>query len=463
MSDFLEKLDVSKVRRFKPYSAYKSSSVEWLGDVPNHWEVKAIKWESSVLRGASPRPIDDPVYFDDEGEYAWVRISDVTNAGAYLKETTQRLSLLGSSLSVRLFEGQLFLSIAGSVGKPCIAAMKCCIHDGFVYFPFWKGDSRFLYYMFASGEPYKGLGKLGTQLNLNTDTVGAIRAGFPPTGEQSAIADFLDRETAKIDTLIAKKQTLIERLKEKRSALISDLVTRGLPPDAARAAGLDPHPALKPSGIEWLGDVPAHWSVKPLKRVCTLIKDGTHLPPARQSDGIPLLSVRNVVDGVFRFLSDDSMISEDDYDELCRAFVVKEKDVLLAIVGATMGKVAIVPKMGRFHIQRSLAVFRCRSESADYRFLAAWLRSSGFQDLLWVSVAFSAQPGVYLGTLKDFPFLAPPLIEQVAIVAYLDREIAKLDALMANVKEAIVRMREYRTALITAAVTGKIDVRGAVA
>ena len=193
------------------YPKYKSSGVEWLGDVPEHWKKKAIKWESPVLRGASPRPIDDPAYFDDEGDYAWVRISDVTTAGMYLDITEQKLSRLGSSLSVKLKPGALFLSIAGSVGKPCIAKIPCCIHDGFVYFPRFKGEPRFLYYLFASGEPYRGLGKLGTQLNLNTDTVGSIIAGFPDLGEQQAIADFLDRETARLDALAAKKQKQIGR------------------------------------------------------------------------------------------------------------------------------------------------------------------------------------------------------------------------------------------------------------
>jgi type I restriction enzyme S subunit len=203
----------------------KPSGVEWLGDVPEEWEVKAIKRESLVMRGASPRPIDNEIYFDEEGEYSWVRIADVSAADMYLRKTKQRLSELGRSLSVPLEPGAIFLSIAGSVGKPCITAIKCCIHDGFVYFPFWHGDARFLFYLFASGEPYKGLGKLGTQLNLNTDTVGSITAGFPPPDEQTTIADFLDAETSKIDTLIAKIETTIERLQEFRTALITAAVT----------------------------------------------------------------------------------------------------------------------------------------------------------------------------------------------------------------------------------------------
>jgi type I restriction enzyme S subunit len=217
--------DAARAAGLDPHPKLKPSGIDWLGDVPEHWTVKAIKWESPVLRGASPRPIDNDIYFDDDGEYAWVRIADVSAAGMYLHETTQRLSPLGQSLSVPLQPGALFLSIAGSVGKPCITAIKCCIHDGFVYFPFWRGEARFLYYLFASGEPYKGLGKLGTQLNLNTDTVGSIVAGFPTRLEQRAIADFLDRETAKIDTMIAKVETAIERLLEYRTALITAAVT----------------------------------------------------------------------------------------------------------------------------------------------------------------------------------------------------------------------------------------------
>jgi type I restriction enzyme S subunit len=131
---------------------------------------------------------------------------------------------------------------------------------------------------------------------LRGEKFGALRLPHPSAEEQSAIADFLDRETAKIDTLVAKKRTLIERLKEKRTALISRTVTRGLPPDAARAAGLDPHPKLKPSGIDWLGDVPEHWEVLPYKRVCSRVDVGiaeaaTH---AYCDDGVPIVRSTNV-------------------------------------------------------------------------------------------------------------------------------------------------------------------------
>lgn len=217
--------EAARAAGLEPNPELKDSGVDWLGPVPARWSIKAIKWETPVQRGASPRPIDDPSYFDDEGEYAWVRISDVTAAGMYLNDTEQRLSDLGSSLSVKMQPGSLFLSIAGTVGKPCIANIKCCIHDGFVYFPRWKGDSRFLFYVFASGEPYKGLGKMGTQLNLNTDTVGSIVIGIPDAVEQKLIADYLDRTTAELDSITAAVEAAMDRLAEYRQALITSAVT----------------------------------------------------------------------------------------------------------------------------------------------------------------------------------------------------------------------------------------------
>ena len=121
-------------RGLNPDVPLKDSGVEWIGQVPEHWEILSIKRLSQVKRGASPRPIDNPKYFDNDGEYAWVRISDVTASNMYLLETTQKLSNLGKSYSVPLMPGSLFLSIAGSVGKPIITKIKVCIHDGFVYF-----------------------------------------------------------------------------------------------------------------------------------------------------------------------------------------------------------------------------------------------------------------------------------------------------------------------------------------
>jgi len=208
-----------------PTVPMKDSGVEWLGEVPAHWDVVAIKWLSPVLRGASPRPIDDPKYFDDSGEYAWVRIADVSASDGTLRETTQTLSALGASLSVKMEPGEMFLSIAGTVGKPCITQIKACIHDGFVYFPSLSIDNKFLYRIFEVGTCYGGLGKMGTQLNLNTETVGGIQIGVPPNSEIAQILEFIDRQSSVFDSLVGEAGKGVELLQERRSALISAAVT----------------------------------------------------------------------------------------------------------------------------------------------------------------------------------------------------------------------------------------------
>jgi type I restriction enzyme S subunit len=214
--------------KFGPYSDDnpKPVAASWFSALPRSWTVRRIKTLTPVMRGASPRPIDDPIYFEEYGEFAWVRIADVTASGGALRFTTQRLSQLGAAKSVKLQPGSLFLSIAGSVGKPCITEVKACIHDGFVYFPMLpKATQRFLYYIFRNGECFGGLGKLGTQLNLNTETVGNISIPFPPIELQAQLGIFLDQEIAKIAAAQLKTAKSIELLCEFRSALITAAVT----------------------------------------------------------------------------------------------------------------------------------------------------------------------------------------------------------------------------------------------
>ena len=209
-----------------PNAKLKPSGIEWLGDVPAHWRVVSIKWLSPVRRGASPRPIDDAIYFDDVGEYAWVRIADVSaSVSGRLHETPQRLSELGSSLSVRLEPGSLFVSIAGTVGKPCITETKACIHDGFVWFPALELDPRFLFRIFEAEVCYGGLGKLGTQLNLNTDTIGSIRIAAPPANEIREVCDFIDAQMDRLGGFVDEAERTIALLQERRTALISAAVT----------------------------------------------------------------------------------------------------------------------------------------------------------------------------------------------------------------------------------------------
>ncbi len=415
---------------FPRYPKYKPSGVEWLGDVPEHWGVVPIKWLSPVKRGASPRPIDDPKYFDEEGEYAWVRIADVSACDGDLKETTQRLSQLGSSLSVKISPGELFVSIAGTVGKPCIAAIKACIHDGFVYFPTLEIAPRFLYRIFEAGVCYGGLGKWGTQLNLNTDTVGSIRVAVPPVDELNQVLEFLDGETGKIDELVAEQRRLMELLKEKRQAVISHAVTKGL----------NPHAPMKPSGIEWLGDVPEHWAVVSLRYVFD-IKAGGDLKEdffsAEKSEEYPYPIYTN------------SLKLNDVYGYTSKCY-------FRANTITVTGRGDIGYATYRDHkydaIIRLLALTPKRNEPCKYYayFINSVIKFLGGNTA--VSQLSAEQ-------ISPYKVCSPTLPERQAIVAFLETETAKFDTLTVEAQRAIVLLHERRTALISAAVTGQIDVR----
>ena len=242
------------------YSTYKSSGVEWIGEIPKHWETIKLKHLTTIKRGSSPRPIDDPKFFDDEsGEYYWVRISDVSRSDRYLYYTEQKMSELGSSLSHKLGEDEVIMSISGSVGKVMITKTKCCIHDGFITFQNPKMEKLFLFYLLTNSEIFKEDGKVGTQTNINSDIVCNKKVPTPPLPEQEQIVKYLDEKTSQIDGLISITQKKIELLKQKRTSLINEVVTKGLNPDVE----------LKDSGVEWIGEIPIHWDRTTIKRLVT--------------------------------------------------------------------------------------------------------------------------------------------------------------------------------------------------
>ncbi|WP_422136984.1 restriction endonuclease subunit S [Endozoicomonas sp. ALD040] len=440
-------------KKYVAYPEYKDSTEEWLGKVPEHWEVIQIKRLSPVKRGASPRPIDDPKYFDEVGEYAWTRIADVTASDVYLTKAPQRLSDLGSSLSVKLEPESLFLSIAGTVGKPCITGMKACIHDGFVYFPELKIPSKFLFYVFAGEQAYKGLGKFGTQLNLNTDTVGGIKIGCTTNEELNQIVTFLDHETAKIDTLIEEQQSLIRLLKEKRQAVISHAVTKGLNPDAP----------MKDSGAEWFTELPGHWKAGKLGYFSKITNGAT---PSRENSAY-------WKDGTIGWLNSSKV--NDVYIDKADQFItplalsqtsvqeVVEKDLVIAITGEgqTRGRVAIC--LTNATINQHLAAISITNPNLNHEFLFYYLTSQYERIRYESSGAGSTKGAITCGDIVSYPLPIPSIDEQLEIVEYISNKLEKFDLLLQLAIEQIEFLKERRTALISAAVTGKIDVRDWVA
>jgi len=438
---------VAKSRKYPAHSNYQESGEKWLGQVPSHWDVIQIKHLSVVKRGASPRPIDDLKYFDEDGEYVWTRIADVTASDVYLTKAPQRLSDLGSSLSVKLEPESLFLSIAGTVGKPCITGMKACIHDGFVYFPELKIPSKFLFYVFAGEQAYKGLGKFGTQLNLNTDTVGGIKIGCTTNKELEAIVGFLDHETAKIDTLIEKQQQLIKLLKEKRQSVISHAVTKGLNPNAP----------MRDSGVEWLGDVPVHWVSCALK-YCSQIVDCKHITAEFFDEGIPLASISEVK-GWHVNLASAKLTNKKYYLDLIGGGRKPEPGDIIYSRNATVGEAALVTEgMHDFAMGQDVCLIRL-DQSVLSEYILYVLKSGVISNQLDLAMVGSTFKRINVDDIRNFAVALPSYEGQVEIVKKLTQTLGKYDTLVVNAEKAISLMAERRTALISAAVTGKIDVR----
>ena len=450
----------------KPYKKTKLSGVEWLGDVPEHWEVKRGRFAMRVNPSAPRIRALDP-----EDEVSFVPMEAVGVGGGLNLEQTRTLADISTGYT-EFQDGDVVVAKITPCFENGKAALASELVNGAAYgttelHVLRAGptlDRSFLFYL-AISDLFRKLGEsemygAGGQKRVPPDFNKDFRTPLPPPAEQRAIAAFLDRETGRMDALVAKKRELIERLKEKRTALISRTVTRGLPAAAAAQAGLPVNPPLKPSGLDWLGEIPEHWEVTKMRRVCTSIRDGTHNPPER-ADGIHrLLSVRNVQNGKFFLLDDDRTMTPEDFAELQRSYTVEEGDIVLAIVGATTGKSAVVGKLENVTVQRSLAILRPNKRQATSSFLNYVVQSPVVQTEIKLTVfKYSAQPGIYLDDVSQLPIVRPPLPEQTAIAAYLDSETAKLDKLVGKVEAAVERLQEYRTALITAAVTGKIDVR----
>jgi len=436
---------------FPRYPAYKPSGVEWLGEVPEHWDVKRVRRIFEIKKRIAGELGFDILSITQQG----IKVRDPeSNDGQVSMDYSKYQVVEPGDFAMNhmdLLTGYVDISRRLGVTSPDYRVFSIAeprrSDPGYLLYIFQMGYRQKILYAYGQGSSQLGRWRLPTE-EFQDWTI-----PFPSPEEQASIAAFLDHETAKIDALIAEQQRLIELLQEKRQAVISQAVTKGLNPDAP----------MKDSGVEWLGEVPEHWEVLPIKHTCSLLRDGTHLPPARVAEGIPLLSVRNIQGHAFGLRDDDSLISEQDFSELSRSFVPEPDDVMLAIVGATIGKAAIVPSgIGRFHIQRSLAIFRSKPELLVAKWLLGIFGSIRFNSLLWQNVGFSAQPGIYLGVLKDIRIPVPPKKEQEEILARLEESINDQSQILSVASHSVDLLQERRSALISAAVTGQIDVRGLV-
>lgn len=454
----------------KPYPKTKPSGVEWLGDVPEHWEVKRLKtsatcWVSNV----------DKVPSDDElpvrlCNYTDVYYNDHITPEMGLMETTatadeiRRFGLdVGDVVITKDSEDWRDIAVPAVV-KESAPDLVCGYHLAIV-----RARSEVLWGDFvlrafqssAVNQQFQVAASGVTRYGLPKASIGDAWIPLPPPTEQRSIAAYLDRETGRIDGLVAKKRELIERLKEKRAALISRTVTSGLPPAAAKAAGLPVNSPMKDSGIEWLEEIPEHWSAKKLGYGAWLQGGYAFASDKFDSEGVPVIRMNNLKRGVLDTSQASCVAPENCVD----AFALAVGDLLWGMSGSIgeTGSLGNFARVRQFDLPAQLnqrvGRFRIIGEQVSLDFLTCVIQTKFFYDQILLFVTGTAQFNVSSAQVQSVLMPFPPLPEQTAIAAYLDRETSKLDALVTKVEEAVERLQEYRSALITAAVTGKIDVR----
>jgi type I restriction enzyme S subunit len=444
---------------FPQYPTYKDSSVEWLGEVPGHWDVKRLRRTISV-------PLSNGIFKKKE-EFGsgtlLVNVFDIYREDFKVNfDSLERVKCDDNELSNYevLPEDLFFVRSSLKLEGIAVVAMADSWSEAVIFEchlirarPNRKVLSgRFASYVLNS-TVYRSTmiakAKITTMTTIDQEAILSTYLPVPPLPEQSQIAAFLDRETAKIDALVAEQRRLMELLKEKRQAVISHAVTRGLNPNAP----------MKPSGIEWLGDVPEHWAVLPIKRIVSVpITDGPHETPNFIDEGVPFVSAEAVSSGVINFSKVRACISEEDNARYSLKYAPKLHDIYMVKSGATTGVTAMVEDRTDFNIWSPLAAIRCNDGSVPH-FVLNFMRSKNFQEAVTLNWSFGTQQNIGMGVIENLACTVPPVAEQIAIAEMLKSESAKFDTLTAEAQRAIDLLQERRTALISAAVAGQIDVR----
>ena len=433
-----------------PYPAYKPSGVPWLGDVPGHWEVRRIK---TLFRELDERSSDG------RGE-----LLSLTRAKGLVpqSEASNRIASVADLSNYKTcYPGVLVMNrMQAWSGMFAVASM-----DGLVspdYCVFGAIDPchvKYFEHLFKTpllvaqfARKSKGIGSGFNR--LYTDDFGSTPIACPPLPEQRAIVRYLDHVDRRIRRYVDAKEKLVALLEEEKQAVVNRAVTRGL----------DPNVRLKPSGVDWLGDVPEHWEVRRLGHLAT--KFGSGLTPrggatVYQERGVPFLRSQNIhFDGLR--MQDVAKISPKLHLEL-KGSHVKPGDVLLNITGASIGRVCPVPdSFVEGNVNQHVCIIRPNRSSLLPNLLAAYLSTPMLQREIQSEQSGASREGLTLQSIRNFKVVLPPLAEQEAIVEYLDKATANIDDATARARRQIELLQEYRTRLIADVVTGKLDVREAV-
>lgn len=436
--------------QYKAYPAYKDSGVEWIGQVPEHWEVKPICRVTSVN--------DDALSDSTTGStrISYVDISSVGYTEGIKQATEMAFEDAPSRARRKASTGDVVVSTVRTYLKAVAAVTDeyadCIFSTGFAVLRARQLEQSFLKWMILNELLIQSIEAHSEGLSypaINASALVKLKSVIPPPEEQATIAAALERETARIDALIQKKTRFIELLKEKRQALITHAVTKGL----------DPNVKMKDSGIEWIGQVPEHWEVKPFKYILSAPMSYGANESAESDDPNHPRYIR-ITD-----LTENGTLREDTFKTLpwdkAYSYLLSDGDILLARSGATVGKSFLYRETnGAACFAGYLIKASCNEEKALPKYIYAYLQSHSYWEYISGSNIQSTIQNVSAEKYSSMVLPVPQREEQATIAATLDRETARIDALIGKAEQSITLLKERRSAFITAAVTGQIDLRG---
>lgn len=425
--------------KYKAYPEYKDSGVEWLGEVPSHWEMLRHKYVAFFTKGKNPTNLlEQPL----KNTLPYLSMECLRN------NTTDKYALISNDVRVAL-EGQPLIiwdgSNAGEFVKGKSGILSSTMAAATLTYPLY---SQYYWYLCISIEPEMRKNAVGMGIpHVNGDELKSISFGIPSIYEQKQVAEFLDHETAKIDNLIEKQQQLIELLKEKRQAVISHAVTKGLNLDVP----------MKDSGVEWLGEVPEHWKLIKFSH-CVSIRSGQVDPRKLPYCNYWLIAPNHIVSGEGRIINLETAKEQgaDSGKYLCRTGEVIYSKIRPALVKACLSPSDTVLCSADMYPMSSY-------NGLTNNFLLLYLLSDAFTRFAVNQADRVAMPKINRESLSDCKIPVPPIEEQEKIYSYAREALEKLDVMLQKSLLTIEFLKERRTALISAAVTGKIDVRDWVA
>jgi type I restriction enzyme S subunit len=440
--------------RYQAYPEYKESGVEWLGRVPEHWLIGKLKRHTHVQGGYA----FNSNLFVEEGEPV-IRIGNIKLDGSILLDNCKRVSndVAEQNKQFCVNSGELLMAMTGATigkagwfreDKPALVNQRVgvfkCNAKNIEY--------RFLWYIlnsFGYQEHIQLTAFGGAQPNIGDTGMVAYMSTIPCVDEQAHIANFLDHETAKIDTLIEKQQQLIKLLKEKRQAVISHAVTKGLNPDAR----------TKNSGVESLGEVPEGWEVRTIAHLSNKITNG-YVGPTRDilvDEGVSYVQATHIKQGKVNF--DGAFFVRKIWSESHSKSILSKGDVLIVQTGAGTGDIGLVSENEEGFNCHALIIVEPDKKIISGDYLSMALQSQyGYSKLFSIRTG-GMHPHLNCGEVQYVKLPIPPIFEQDQITTFIEEQIIKFDLLVKKQLEAISLLQERRTALISAAVTGKIDVR----